>query len=198
MDQKTTHRIAAWVLLSGLFASFDAFSAGGDPAKAEKPKKIYYEASIIQEGRPGLPVIGVRFYIKEFSTAEEAKKLASTLEDSGQEGLSRELSKMVEKGNISIGNSLGYRIGFIRQISLPDGGWIIRMATDRPLSIPELWAGSRSTDYNIGVVELKLNAEGKGEGALIYAAKVKFNERGMLEIETFGIAPARLVNLRRR
>jgi hypothetical protein len=69
------------------------------------------------------------------------------------------------------------------------------MATDRPISIPELWGNTRSTEYSIGVIELKLNAEDKGEGALIYAAKVKFGDQGMLEIETYGIAPAKLVNV---
>ena len=197
MNQKCAVKCVVFTLLLTLALGAAVLLAADEPAKAEKAKKIYYDANIYQEGRAGVPVMRVQFMIKQFSTPEEAAELAQTLKESGQEGLTKALSKLEEKGNISINNRLGYKIGFIRQIPTPDGGSIIRMATDRPISIPELWGGARSMDYTIGVVELKLDAEGKGEGLLIYAAKVKFNEQGMLEIETYGIAPAKLINVRK-
>lgn len=197
MDRKRFLRFAGLALALVLLLGTTALLAGDEPAGKEKKDKIYYTGNIYQTGRAGMPVLRVQFYIEDFSTPEEAAQLAQTLRDSGDAGLASALSKAKEKGNIQINNRLGYKMGFIRKIPTPDGGYIIRMATDRPISIPEVWGDTRSTDYTIGVVELKLDAEDKGEGVLIYAAKVKFNEQGMLEIETYGIAPAKIVNLKK-
>jgi len=197
MDRTRFLRFASLALALILLLGTTALLAGDEPAAKEKKEKIYYDASIYQTGRAGMPVLRVQFLIEEFSTPEEAAQLAQILKESGDAGLAKALSKMKEKGNIQINNRLGYKIGFIRKIESPDGGYIIRMATDRPLTIPEVWGDTRSTDYTIGVVEMKLDAEDKGEGVIIYAAKVKFNEQNMLEIETYGIAPAKLVNIKK-
>ena len=61
--------------------------------------------------------------------------------------------------------------------------------------------GSRSTDYTFGIVilDLKKNKKGKEEGVgqLIYAAKVKVDGR-TVEVENYGIEPARLQGVRRQ
>jgi len=54
------------------------------------------------------------------------------------------------------------------------------------MSIPELrWSG-RSTDYKISIVILDVNTEGKGDGLLYYAVKLKYNKNGQLELERYG------------
>lgn len=39
------------------------------------------------------------------------------------------------------------------------------MATNRAISFPELWNGTRSTDYPIGIVVLDVDKNAKGTGS---------------------------------
>lgn len=71
------------------------------------------------------------------------------------------------------------------------------MATNRPISFPELWNGTRSTDYPIGIVVLDVDKNAKGTGSFAPACKIKFNKKGELEIENYGQKPFRLANVHR-
>jgi hypothetical protein len=51
-------------------------------------------------------------------------------------------------------------------------------------------------DYPFTIMELQLNQEGKGEGAIIGGAQLEFNEKGQLDIESYGHQYAKLVNVR--
>ena len=51
-------------------------------------------------------------------------------------------------------------------------------------------------DYPLGVIELELDADGKGEGRLIAAARLKFNKDGTLVIEQLGVRPFRLMKVK--
>lgn len=71
------------------------------------------------------------------------------------------------------------------------------MATNRAISFPELWNGTRSTDYPIGIVVLDVDKNAKGTGSFAPACKIKFNKKGELEIENYGQKPFRLANVHR-
>lgn len=65
----------------------------------------------------------------------------------------------------------------------------------------ELYVGNQSTDYEFGILTLDLKQDGKkekGEGSLIYAAKVKVVEGNKIDIESYGVAPIRLMGVRQR
>ena len=49
------------------------------------------------------------------------------------------------------------------------------LATDRPISLPELYNSTRSTNYKIGIVVLNVDKDGKGTGTFSPLCKVKFN-----------------------
>jgi len=51
----------------------------------------------------------------------------------------------------------------------------------------ELQGGTRSTEYSVGALELKLTADGKGgSGTMLPACKLKVNKKtNELEIETY-------------
>lgn len=42
------------------------------------------------------------------------------------------------------------------------------------------------------IVILDVNAEGKGDGTVYYAVKLKFNKSGQLELEHYGQSPGRI------
>jgi hypothetical protein len=77
-----------------------------------------------------------------------------------------------------------------------DGGRRITVLYERWLQIAELRYGTRSQDYPIGYAEIYLNRNGKGEGTLIPAARVRLKGGNTWEVEDFGTFPARLLNLR--
>jgi hypothetical protein len=64
--------------------------------------------------------------------------------------------------------------------------------SDRQMSMPELWRSGRSTSYKFSIIVLDLDQDGKGDGLLYYAVKMKFNKSGQLELEHYGQAPARI------
>ena len=90
-------------------------------------------------------------------------------------------------------------LNLIRTRKTPTGRQIIGVS-DRPIGFLEAYAGSRSKDYQVGIVviDLKRNKKGKevGEGMLIYASKVKI-ENGKLDIEYVGMEPIRLASVRK-
>jgi len=58
--------------------------------------------------------------------------------------------------------------------------------------------GTRSTDYPFSYVELIVDRNGHGQGTFIPAARVRFNKKNEVEVENFGIYPARLSGVRQR
>ena len=60
----------------------------------------------------------------------------------------------------------------------------------------EVWRGLRSQDHPFGVAEIRLDANGKGGGRLIAAAEIDFTQEGGLEIESLGVQPFRLMQVK--
>ena len=46
-----------------------------------------------------------------------------------------------------------------------------------------------SREHPFGVIELRLDAEGKGDGWVYAAAQIRFDEEGQLIIESWGLPP---------
>jgi hypothetical protein len=55
--------------------------------------------------------------------------------------------------------------------------------------------GLRAQDYPIAFIELKLKADGTGEGTVVGMAKVSFDESKNLNIASYGTQPGRLMNV---
>ncbi len=101
----------------------------------------------------------------------------------------------MEVGRVQFGSRISYRVGIIRSLKKVDGGRVVRVVTDRPISLQEQARMSRTRDYNLGIIELHLDDESKGEGGIIVAAKVSINEKNALEVESFGLQGFRIVNV---
>lgn len=138
----------------------------------------------------------VDIYIERYSTDEEAKMLANALREGGSEGVQKALEKMKSIGKITLTGRVGfYDLKFIRSHSTADGRRIYA-AADRPISGLEAFYSGRSVDYDFGLMQLDLKptkkGKEKGEGALLYAAKLKVIDGNKLEIENYGISPVQL------
>jgi hypothetical protein len=175
------------LLLSVLCISTFVFAAD------EKPKPEVYSASVIPAGG-GRPV-PIKIYVYGYTSDEEAQVLANALKADGPKALLKALNK-TEKGRIAPVSRTGSTVGVVR-VRQTDKGRALIMLTDRPISFPELWLGSRSTDYPFGIVQLNLDEKGKGEGTIIVAAKIKFTDDNSIEVESYGIGPSRLIGVKR-
>lgn len=144
----------------------------------------------------------VDIYIKSYTSDAEAKRLAAILLEGGNDALFKQLEDMKSIGKITLTGRVGfYDLKLIRAHNLPGGGRRIIAVTDRPIQFLEAYAGTRSTDYNFGLlqIDLKPNKKGKeeGQGSLIYAAKVKVIEGKSIEVENYGISPVQLRGVRK-
>lgn len=182
--------------VAGSIFAFMAVCLGLGPlVEAKSPeKKETFTGTVLSVTAGRLPSSPFTIYVYDYTTPEEARQFAEVLRTGGSNALANALSKPV-KGRILIGNRTGYDIGFIRVFDSPEGR-IIRMATNRPIAMREIWGGSRSLDYQIGLIEFKLDAEGKGEGTLAGACEIEFTSEHSIKIKNIGIQPAKMLNIR--
>jgi len=129
--------------------------------------------------------------VSDYSTDAEVSELAGVLKAKGQDALASAMSKMKEKGRIALTGTVGNQVAVVRQHPTAKGRRIV-LVSDRQMSLPELWNSGRSTSYKFSIVILDLDANGKGDGTVYYAVKLKFNKSGQLELEHYGQSPGRI------
>src|SRR5215213_7838339 len=109
--------------------------------------------------------------------------------------LRKTLSKM-DAGRIQIGPGVGVRANGVIADPWGEGGTKLTVLYERYIRFFELRYGTRSQDYTVGYAEIFLDRNGRGEGTLIPAAKVRLRGENTWEVEDFGVLPARLMGLR--
>ncbi len=175
------------------------------PAKAQdktaEKKEIQYTGVLIGTGGSvGGASTWIDMYVKEFTSTDQALELLKVLQDKGPDGLERELRKR-DIGSIVTSKSVGASRGFmtiaVARKHESETGTIIRLFTARPMSFLELYHSGRSIDYPFGLIELMLDKDGNGQGAVIAAAKVEITEEGNLNLESMGNQYLKITNVRR-
>jgi hypothetical protein len=133
--------------------------------------------------------------INSYTAPNQVRELNDALGRGRQEELLNVLSKM-DAGRIQIGTGVGLRANAIIADPWGEGGTKLSVFYERNLTFFELRYGTRSQDYRIGYAEIFLDRNGKGEGTLIPAARVRLKDGNTWEVEDFGVFPARLMGLR--
>lgn len=101
-------------------------------------------------------------------------------------------------GYIRTPNSIGYDLHYARKSLLADGGERVVMATDRYISYWEAVNRPRTIDYPFTVIELRLNADGEGEGKMSVATKITVDkDTNTIVLENYGTQPVLLQSVRR-
>lgn len=142
---------------------------------------------------------GVTILIEDYSTPAEQKALIDAFKSGGHDAMVKVLSKMKSKGRVRLSSGgVGYQIAYIRNIPTANGR-TIRILTDRPINIGEAMANTRSQDYDLSIIELKLsNDKDKSTGSLIPGARVTVNKKKEIEIETYHASAWRLAGIMER
>jgi hypothetical protein len=180
-----------WKLLQSALLSLTValLIAGALPAQA---KGDQFTATLVSMSGGGTsPVV---IHIDHYTSDQERDKLQSILAAKGPDAL-RDALWDLESGYIRVSGGLGYPIAVARSHPEANGGRVVRIMIDRPLSFRELANGARSADYPFSYIEMHLDKSGKGEGTMIPAARVTLTG-GTVDIEAFGPVPWRLLNIR--
>jgi hypothetical protein len=158
-------------------------------AAEERFSAFAVNVSNIGTGQAGTVLIR----LERYSTDRERDRLFTALSEGGEDQLLRELQKLPEIGGLRTPRSLEWRIHFARERKSDDGGRRIVMLTDRPVSFWEARNRPRTMDYPFTLIELRLPAEGKGEGKLSLLTSIRFDkEQKILELEDYASEPVRL------
>jgi len=162
------------------------------------PKKIYIQAHAMgtstQMGRSA----SVTLIIEEVTTDEDRAGLIEAFQQKGNEGLVNALEKMHSKGRMAVTGTLGYDVKYVKVFKQPDGSTVLRMVTDRPLRFGEVWSASRSSDYNLSAVEIRISKDQKKKTGTLYpACQLKLNKENVVELELYQ-NPWNLVNIMKR
>ena len=193
------------VCVLGLLALSVVMSATAQEEKQPKKEKFGALAYLPAGGGPAMVGAGARanvdLYLNSYTNDADAKALAATLLEGGDDALLKALEKRKAIGRISLTGRVGaYDLKLIRSHRI-EGGRRIYAVGDRPMGFLEVYVSNRSRDYPFGILQLdlKTNEKGKeeGTGALVYAAKIKVLEGKSIEIESYGIEPVRLMGVRK-
>ena len=140
--------------------------------------------------------------VDRWSTDEEREKLTEALK--AQTGQSRDralANTLFEKesvGTIRESRTLAYDMRYSRVIP-SDAGRMIVMATDRRIAFAEAWRATRTLDYNVSLIVLNLDEEGRGDGQIMIGANFEWDEANdQLVITNFASEPIRLTRVRAR
>jgi hypothetical protein len=136
-----------------------------------------------------------RLIVNSYTTPGQVRELNDALQQDGQDGLLKALSKM-DAGRIQLGSGIGVTANAVIADPWGEGGTKLTVLYERNVRFSELRYGTRSSDYRVGYAEIFLDRNGKGEGSLIPAARVRLRDGNTWEVEDFGVYPARLMGLR--
>jgi hypothetical protein len=169
-------------------------------AKRDLPAKEEYTGTVIGIGG-ALGGVSRPFTlsIEGFSSNADAARAVTMLAEGGQDALMKELHGK-KLGYFSMGAQLGRDLNFVQETPTAEGGRRIVALFERWMNTFELRHGTRSQDYPFTYLELTLDRSGKGQGTLIPAARISFDKKhgNQIEIENFGIYPARLAGVELR
>jgi len=172
-----------------------------------KPRKEKFGALAYLPSGAGPAMVGagarvnVDLFVNSYTSDEEAKSMAAVLVQAGPDALLKALEKAKSIGKITLTGRVGfYDLKLIRSHRTPEGRRIYAVG-DRPVGFLEAYAMNRSMDYPFGILQIDLktkdNGKEEGEGALIYSAKIKVLEGNSIDVESYGIAPIRLLGVRK-
>lgn len=133
--------------------------------------------------------------VERWSTPEERAALVAAFQKGGQDALLEALKKLPKVGSINVPQTPAYDLRYAYKFPAENGGSTLVIATDRRILPGEVWDQTRSTDYPFELIEMHLDAQGRGEGTLSWATRMGVGKDGNLELEVFGDSPVMLTKI---
>jgi hypothetical protein len=122
--------------------------------------------------------------------------MQAAYEKGKQEALMNALQRAPRVGMFRVPGNLSWDIKYAFSQRGRDNLTRIYLITDRNVSFAEAYSRPRSLDYPFTVIEMRVDDNGMGEGAVMVAAAVGFNGQNLV-IEEFLDKPVRLTKVKR-
>ena len=190
-----------------LSLSFSTRPAAAQDPKPEKPKSEKFGALAYMPHGAGPAMVGagarvnVDIWVNSYTSDADAKTLAAALLEGGCAGFTQSTRKGQTIGKVRLLGRAGFYDFKLIRSHQTEAGRRIYLVGDRPIGFLEVYAGNGSMDYPFGIMQLDLkrNSKGKeeGQGALLYAAKIKVLENNSIEVESYGVGPIQLMAVRK-
>ena len=181
------------VVRNGLVvAAIAAAAAVVIPVSAQTAKESFTGFAINMNAGPKTGTID--FTIERWSTPEERNQLLSIITEKKDptQPLLKALQKMPKVGRIRTPTTLGWDLHYAQQFKDEDGGGRrIVLATDRPIAFVEARNNTRTMDYPFTLIEIRLNAEDKGEGKILAGTKIFVDKNKNIVLENYAQQPVR-------
>ncbi len=195
MTTPITRILTSVALILAVAGSWSLRAASSQEGE-EGRKEVFTMVAVPTRGSARV-TIDFTMRLNEFTTDQEVVKLIEILREGGTDELRRTLEK-VEKGKLSPKGRIGADVAVARVRKTEKGERFI-VITARTIPGLELYVSGRSRDYPFGWFEFEIDEEGKmvDMGTFIMAARLSFNKEGQFEIESYGMQPYRLTNIKR-
>ncbi len=171
------------------------------PLPAEEELPLNFDAVAVNMSNMGpRGQIRVQIRVNRWSSDEERATLMEALVEQTRGGrdLANTLFSKESVGTFRELQSLAYDLRYARSNPI-EGGRQIILATDRRIGFEEAWRASRTLDYNVSLIILNVDEDGRGDGQIMLGAEFGWNEeKNLVEIEHFASQPIRLNNVRLR
>ena len=190
-------KIARWMLTSGLVLAVVALVTVA--GQAQERERETFTGMLAQMSGPAAGATGtLMLTVDRWTTPEERQAYISALADGGQDKLLDLMENArgdQRNGFAKFPRTLGWDLTYAWHYMNGDKRVVV-LATNRPVAFIEARNQFRTMDYPFGLIVLELDAKGEGLGVVYQAASAKFNKEGVLEIESYGIGPQRLLSVR--
>lgn len=174
-----------------------------DAVATPRSAREVFTATVVRpanERLPGEVPIDLTVNVDRWSSAEEFDRLIRLLAEGGPVSPGDERRGIGAGSIVPPGDSRWpvWRVDIASSAPHPDGGRLVRLVTAQPLFFAAGWTGSPSV-REVAVVELVLDAHGRGEGTLTPWVKLTTDGLGRVACQAPRHAkpPLRLVGVRR-
>ena len=160
-------------------------AAAPAPADAPAPAEVY--AATLQIKGPATASTTVKIDLPKYSSARDREPVESGFKYGGYPGFLTALRKARKVGTVSTSDK-SWDIRWASAKPTPSGGRKIVLITDRPMFFLGGGAVGESKSragYEIGIIQMEVDAAGKGTGTFAAAAKVKPGEDGVI-VDDYG------------
>lgn len=179
------------MLRNGMIAF--ALVLGVSLSAVAEEKGEHYFANLASAG-----TMQIEMVIDKWSAESERNVLLLELKDNGQKDMMTVLENFPKAGWVRVpgGQQTSYDLQYAFKKKLSNGKYLISLLTNRPISLAEAERQNQSLKYDLSIIQLEVDEKGRGTGALVAGAEVKWNkEKEDIETTPFQGTPTKLVNV---
>ena len=168
------------------------------PSEADTAVERYSATAVQLDAPMGNVATPIDILIERWSSDAERDTLFNAIFESSPKGLLQAVQRFKRIGSIKSPTSLGYDLRYARRVVNPDGSERITIVTDRPIGFWETINMSRTVDYPYTVIELRVGANGEGEGKMLVGTRIAADKQDRtILLEDYNVQPVELTKVRR-